>query len=97
MRVDAVVTSVDPSTWLSEALGDADLDDGRTITQVVVGQAEFADVLVLSDPEPKTLAVLRRLAPLARITVGSDPVNWRSTISSPAPGAGAAVCRTIRC
>ena len=75
VRVDAVVTSVDQSTWLSEALGDADLDDGRTVAQVVVGQAEFADVLVLSDPEPKTLAVLRRLAPLARITVGTDRVQ----------------------
>lgn len=69
--VDAVVTSVDASTWLHQAIGDAELDDGRTAAQVVVGQAEFADVLVLSHPEPATLAVLRRLAPLARITVGS--------------------------
>ena len=75
VRVAAVVTSVDAPTWLSQALGDADLDDGRTVAQVVVGQAEFADVLVLSRPEPKTLAVLRRLAPLARITVGTARVE----------------------
>jgi G3E family GTPase len=73
--IDAVVTSIDASTWLSQALGDTELDDGRTAAQVVVGQAEFADLLVLSDPEPKTLAVLRRLAPLARITVGTDRVG----------------------
>lgn len=75
VRVAAVVTSVDAPTWLSQALGDADLDDGRTVAQVVVGQAEFADVLVLSRPEPKTLAVLRRLAPLSRITVGTARVE----------------------
>jgi G3E family GTPase len=73
--IDAVVTSIDASTWLSQALGDTELDDGRTAAQVVVGQAELADLLVLSDPEPKTLAVLRRLAPLARITVGTDRVG----------------------
>jgi G3E family GTPase len=39
---------------------------------VVVGQAEFADVLVLTEPESKTLSALRRLAPRARITVGTD-------------------------
>ncbi len=75
VRVAAVVTSVDAPTWVSQALGDADLDDGRTVAQVVVGQAEFADVLVLSGPEPKTLAVLRRLAPLSRITVGTSRVE----------------------
>ena len=75
VRVAAVVTSVDAPTWVSQALGDADLDDGRTVAQAVVGQAEFADVLVLSGPEPKTLAVLRRLAPLSRITVGTSRVE----------------------
>ncbi|MDT5186197.1 MAG: hypothetical protein QOI29_4355 [Mycobacterium sp.] len=57
------------------ALGDDELDDGRTAAQVVVGQAEFADVLVLTEPESRTLSVLRRLVPIARITVGVDRVE----------------------
>jgi G3E family GTPase len=74
VRIGAVVTCVD-SCWLSQSVGDDELDDGRTVAQVAVGQAEFADVLVLGAPEPRTLAVLRRLAPLARITVGTDRVE----------------------
>ena len=73
--IDAVVTTVDCDEWLAQALGSGELDDGRTVAQVVVGQAEFADVLVLNQPEATTLAVLRRLAPLARITVGVDRVE----------------------
>jgi G3E family GTPase len=70
VRIAAVVTCIDSVSWLGQALGDAELDDQRTVAQVVVGQAEFADVLVLTEAEPTTLAVLRRLAPRARITVG---------------------------
>lgn len=73
--VDAVVTYVDAANWLPNALGDDELDDGRTVAQVVVGQAEFADALVLTEPDAKTLAVLRRLAPNARITVGAARVD----------------------
>ena len=54
---------------------DDELPDGRTLAQVVVGQAEFADLVVLDHPEPVTLAVLRRLAPRARITVGRTRVE----------------------
>jgi G3E family GTPase len=61
--------------WLGQALGDDELSDGRTVAQVVVCQAEFADLLVLNHPDPATLAVLRRLAPRARITVGVDRVE----------------------
>lgn len=43
VSIAAVVTCVDTSVWLSQALGDTQLDDGRTQAQVVVGQAEFAD------------------------------------------------------
>ncbi len=75
VRIEAVVTCVDSANWLSQAVGDDELDDGRTVAQVVVGQAEFADVLVLSRPEPKTLAALRRLAPLSRITIGTARVE----------------------
>lgn len=70
--VAAIVTCVNATSWLSEALGDDELDDGRTIAQVVVGQAESADAIVVSDPDPTALAVLRRLAPRARITAGTD-------------------------
>jgi G3E family GTPase len=70
VTIAGVVTCVDVVDWLSQALGDDELADGRTVAQVVVGQAEFADLVVLNHPEPVTLAVLRRLAPRARITVG---------------------------
>lgn len=73
--VTAVVTCVDTAAWLPQVLGEDELDDGRTVAQVVVGQAEVADVLVVGEPEATTLAVLRRLAPRARITVGRDRVE----------------------
>ncbi|MCF6387769.1 GTP-binding protein [Mycobacterium sp. MBM] len=70
VEIQAVVTCVDTSVWLDQALGDDELDASRTVAQVVVGQAAFADVLVLTEADRATLAVLRRLAPRARITVG---------------------------
>jgi G3E family GTPase len=75
VMIAGVVTYVDTSDWLTQALGDDELSDGRTVAQVVVGQAEFADLVVLNHPEPVTLAVLRRLAPRARITAGLDRVE----------------------
>jgi G3E family GTPase len=50
--IHAVVASVDSAVWLNQAVGDDELEDGRTVAQVVVAQAEFADVLVLTRPEP---------------------------------------------
>lgn len=75
VRIDAVVTCVDVRGWLEQAVGDDYLDDGRTVAQVVVGQAEFADALVLSEPHAQTLKVLRRLTPRARLTVGAGRVE----------------------
>jgi G3E family GTPase len=75
VAIAGVVTCVDSSDWLVRALGEDDLPDGRTVAQVVVCQAEFADLLVLNRPEPVTLAVMRRLAPRARITVGLERVE----------------------
>ena len=75
VSIAAVVTCVDTSVWLSQALGDTQLDDGRTQAQVVVGQAEFADVVVLNRADPYVAAVLRRLSPRARIRVGADGIE----------------------
>lgn len=75
VRIAGVVTCIDSADWLAQSLGEDVLADGRTVAQAAVGQAEFADLLVLSRPEPVTLAVLRRLAPRARITVGTDRVE----------------------
>lgn len=75
VRIAGVVTCVDSAQWLAQSLGDGELPDGRTVAQAAVGQAEFADLLVLTRPEPATLAVLRRLAPRARITIGTDRVE----------------------
>ena len=38
VRIDAVVTTVDSDGWLNQAVGSDELDDGRTVAQVVVGQ-----------------------------------------------------------
>jgi G3E family GTPase len=75
VSIGAVVTCVDSSVWLSQALGDAELDDGRTCAQVVVGQAEFADVVVLNHADPFVAAVLRRLSPRARIHAGAEGIE----------------------
>jgi G3E family GTPase len=80
-RVDlrGVVTALDARTWLDDATGDepvterglAELpDDDRTVAQVVVGQAEFADLLVHTGSvdawaQARVDAVLARLAPTA--------------------------------
>ena len=77
VQIHAVVNCIDTDNWLAQAVGDDELDDERTIAQVVVGQAEFADVLVLTEPERTALAVLKRLAPRSRITVGTKPWRWR--------------------
>ena len=71
VSLSAVVTAVATADWLPLTLGEDDLDDGRTVAQVLVAQVEFADVVVLDHPHPDTLAVVRRLAPRARITVGA--------------------------
>lgn len=74
VHVDTVIAVIDRETWLSDATGEMSLaerglgaadDDERTIAQVVVGHAEFADALVLTG-EPgdiRTAAVLDRVAP----------------------------------
>ena len=70
VEIAAVVTCIDAVSWLPAALGEDELADGRTVAQVAVGQAEFADVLVLTAPDRSTLGVLRRLSPRARLTTG---------------------------
>ena len=77
VELRGVVTVIDEGAWFEAATSDvavsdaglADLpDDERTLAQLVVGQAEFADVLVtVGTAEPweraRTTAVLARLSP----------------------------------
>ncbi|QUR65778.1 ribosome hibernation factor-recruiting GTPase MRF [Mycobacterium spongiae] len=72
--VTAVVACVDAMVWLPQALGDEELVDGRTVAQVVVAQAEFADVLVCGLPAKDLLEVLHRLNPSARVVANADAV-----------------------
>lgn len=75
-----VITVIDIETWLDDATCDDDVaerglallpDDERTLAQLVVGQVEFADLVVWAGAihQPwraaRTMAVLDRLAPLA--------------------------------
>ncbi len=97
VRIGGVVTCIDTQRWLTQSLGDEGLPDGRTVAQATVGQAEFADLLVLTQPEPSTLAVLRRLAPRARITVGTIASNSRWRTSTNIHAGAAAIRRMHRC
>jgi G3E family GTPase len=89
VEIHAVVDCIDADTWVAQALGDDELEDKRTVAQVVVGQAEFADVLVLTEPERTTLAVLKRLAPRSRITVGTRNLEMALQHLDPAARRGA--------
>jgi G3E family GTPase len=75
VSIAAVVTCVDSPVWLGQALGDDQLGDGRTVAQVVVGQAEFADVAVLNRADSFVAGVLRRLSPRTRVRVGADGIE----------------------
>lgn len=91
--IEAVIACLDTSVWLEQSIGDEELPDGRAVAQVVVGQGESADMLVLDAPEATTLAVLRRLAPRARITVGPDRVELGLAHLEPDSPRGRAVSR----
>lgn len=93
VRVEAVVTAVDRATWLADAAGEDTLaerglgvveGDDRTVAQVVVGQAEFADAIVLTGAgdDPVLDAVLDRLNPRAprRDRRGLDVVELLAAI-----------------
>ena len=96
-----VITVVDTRSWFDDATGEAALperglsdlgDDGPTVAQVAVGQAEFADLIVPVDTADawelaRLDAVLARLTPLAdrlrldalddRVFLGSLPERAR--------------------
>ncbi|MFD4676120.1 GTP-binding protein [Lentzea sp. NPDC058450] len=84
VEVEAVLTVVDTATWLGDATGTDSLadrgmraaeGDERTVAQVVVGQAEFADALVLTgEAGPVLTAVLDRLSPAAPRRLLSEDV-----------------------
>jgi G3E family GTPase len=80
VNVECVITVLDAQTWLDDALGDASMvSDQRTVAQVVVAQAEAADVLVLQgNADERTLAVLDRLAPGAHRCTPDTLVVQRS-------------------
>ncbi len=75
VRIAGVVCSLDPGRWLEQALGDDGLEDGRTVAQVVVGQAEFADVVVDPWVEHDSAAVLTRLNPRGAVIREAEQVE----------------------
>lgn len=78
VRIDAVLTCLDAQSWFADATGGAEIDDDRTVAQVVVGQVAFADALIVNNSagdgweQAKLHAVLTRLAPEA-------PIAWSDT------------------
>lgn len=87
VRIDAVVDCLDAATWLADATGDDALadrgivasgDDDRTVAQVVVGQVDYADALVVSvDPDVEPWERAKLTAVLARLAPGA-PIAWVS-------------------
>lgn len=85
VRISAVVDCLDAATWLADATGDDALadrgivasgDDDRTVAQVVVGQVDYADALVVSaGPEVDGWGRAKLAAVLARLAPGA-PVAW---------------------
>lgn len=79
VRIEAVLTCVDVDSWFDDAAGDdsvsergllAGAEDERSVAQVVIGQVEFADALILvGNPDPfesaRLQAIFNRLAPRA--------------------------------
>lgn len=77
VRIAGVIAGVDSAWWLADATGDETVadrgylpgtGDERTVAQIVVGQVEFADALIVTgDPDPfaraRLDAVMRRLNP----------------------------------
>jgi G3E family GTPase len=104
VQVQAVLTVVDAATWLPDVTGGQSLaqrglavgaGDGRSVAQVAVGQAEFADAVVVAGAAPdmetarRTDAVLDRLVPTApRVRAGRPgaPVHIEALLSALPPG-----------
>jgi len=87
-KLDTMVSVVDAATFLDrfevlEELADMgvgrDDEDDRSVTDLLVDQIEFADVLVVSKPDlvsterlERTIAVVRQLNPRARVVVAEN-------------------------
>jgi G3E family GTPase len=108
----AVFTVVNYANWLSDTTGDDTLadrglpgspEDERTVAQVALSQAEFADVLVLAGAAPdawqaaKACAILDRVTPwIPRVTLSWTP-RACSPPSRPMPGEARSPTCTVRC
>lgn len=75
VEIAAVITCIDTAVWLRQALGAEELPDGRTEAQVVVSQAEFADLVVCPQISQELGEILVRLNPRARIVLDVDAVE----------------------
>lgn len=79
VRIAGVVSCLNASRWLDQALGEEVLDDGRTEAQVAVAHAESADVIVVPRVDRTTQAVLLRLAPHAWLV--QDPAHIEDALA----------------
>ncbi|WP_081913485.1 GTP-binding protein [Glycomyces sp. NRRL B-16210] len=97
LRIDSVVAVCDPTTLLTDLESDQDLadrrlqaaeDDDRTVADVTARQIEYADTVVLWNPEPTGVdgfertrldVLLRRLNPWAR-HLDADPAAFAARI-----------------
>lgn len=75
VRVESVVTCIDAETWLDDAMGDDELEDGRTVAQLAVGRVDYADALVVAGTAGDGWQQARLHAVLARLAPGA-PIAW---------------------
>ncbi|WP_158885752.1 ribosome hibernation factor-recruiting GTPase MRF [Amycolatopsis anabasis] len=82
--LDAVVTVLDRAHWLADVTGDDTLadrglraspDDERTVAQVALSQAEFADVLVLAGAATDAWSAAKAAAVLDRVAPGAPRLS----------------------
>lgn len=91
--IEAVISVVEAESWLAQALSDDTFDDDRTVAQIVVDQAEFADVVLLAGrPDRSTIEVLRRLTPRGRLTSHTDRLETLLGSLGPTARRGADHC-----
>lgn len=97
VEIEATICGIDAPTWLTDATGDItlreadiiDVEDERTVAQLAVGQARFADALIIDRADgfeqaydlARLHAVLTRLAPAAGLrTLNSQQALTREIV-----------------
>ncbi|TDO54544.1 G3E family GTPase [Kribbella sp. VKM Ac-2527] len=84
LRVDAVLAVIDPSSFVADVSGDELLrdsgvataaEDGRALAEAIIRQLEYADAVVLSEPDETARALAQAINPQALVRTGDEAVE----------------------